>query len=540
VAIIQISRIQHRRGRATELPQLAAGELGWVIDEQRLYIGNGTVADGAPAVGNTEILTAGSASFSAALNYVYQGYLGDATPILTGATTDITRTLQERLDDYVSVKAFGAVGDYIDPGTPSTNDTAAIQRALDELYSDTDEDEARSRRILFFPAGTYKITSTLKIPPYAQLLGEGADKSIIYQSGGAAGPVAQTVDYDGNIYPGIDGSASTPIQINIEGISFQNGENYQGVSIDNATHVRFVNCKFQGTYAAGGADVTTSKGVTVRSTTALPCNNIIFDSCQFIKFARLVDFSHDLTSAKFINCNFSTAYYGVIIGEQLDGSTTGLTKGPKDIKIVMSQFDTIYANAIRVDGAATGADLGSGEVRNVVSFNNFFASTVGTANDDIDLLDDQSPIILFNADECVSVLDYFDGTQRRSSANTPIPEVQGIGSSTKSIKQITLTAGASDQSTGIRLHVLAGKKVVVNYKIVNATAHRVGTFTVNANGTAISFNDDYEENSDPGITLTATMSDDDSTVAGNDTVTIKYTSASGTDATMDHEVTEMV
>ena len=48
MAITQISRIQHRRGLATDLPQLAAGELGWVIDEQRLFIGNGTVADGAP------------------------------------------------------------------------------------------------------------------------------------------------------------------------------------------------------------------------------------------------------------------------------------------------------------------------------------------------------------------------------------------------------------------------------------------------------------------------------------------------------------
>ena len=36
--IVQISRIQHRRGRSTDLPQLAAGELGWVIDEQRLYM----------------------------------------------------------------------------------------------------------------------------------------------------------------------------------------------------------------------------------------------------------------------------------------------------------------------------------------------------------------------------------------------------------------------------------------------------------------------------------------------------------------------
>ena len=37
--IVQISRIQHRRGKRTDLPQLASGELGWVVDEQRLFIG---------------------------------------------------------------------------------------------------------------------------------------------------------------------------------------------------------------------------------------------------------------------------------------------------------------------------------------------------------------------------------------------------------------------------------------------------------------------------------------------------------------------
>ena len=57
MAIVQISRIQHRRGLKEQLPQLAAGELGWAVDSQELYIGNGTVADGAPAVGNTEILS---------------------------------------------------------------------------------------------------------------------------------------------------------------------------------------------------------------------------------------------------------------------------------------------------------------------------------------------------------------------------------------------------------------------------------------------------------------------------------------------------
>ena len=81
--IVQISRIQHRRGKRTDLPQLAAGELGWVVDEQRLFIGNGTVADGAPAVGNTEIVTAGSSAFTTALNHTYQGYLGASTPVTT-------------------------------------------------------------------------------------------------------------------------------------------------------------------------------------------------------------------------------------------------------------------------------------------------------------------------------------------------------------------------------------------------------------------------------------------------------------------------
>ena len=49
MAVVQISRIQHRRGTFTDLPQLAAGELGWAIDEQRLFIGNGPVSEGAPA-----------------------------------------------------------------------------------------------------------------------------------------------------------------------------------------------------------------------------------------------------------------------------------------------------------------------------------------------------------------------------------------------------------------------------------------------------------------------------------------------------------
>lgn len=57
MAIVQISQIKHRRGTNENLPQLASAELGWSIDTRQLYIGNGTLAEGAPEVGRTEILT---------------------------------------------------------------------------------------------------------------------------------------------------------------------------------------------------------------------------------------------------------------------------------------------------------------------------------------------------------------------------------------------------------------------------------------------------------------------------------------------------
>ena len=62
MAIVQISQIKHRRGTNENLPQLGSAELGWSVDTQQLYIGNGTLAEGAPDIGNTEILTELSAA----------------------------------------------------------------------------------------------------------------------------------------------------------------------------------------------------------------------------------------------------------------------------------------------------------------------------------------------------------------------------------------------------------------------------------------------------------------------------------------------
>jgi len=537
--IVQISRIQHRRGKKTDLPQLAAGELGWSVDDQRLYIGNGTVADGAPAVGNTEIMTAGSTTITTALSHTYKGYLGDSTTVVTGATGDLTRTLQKRLDDYVSVKDFGAVGD------DSTADVVAIQRALDELYSDTDQDDTRARRTLFFPAGTYKINASLTIPPYAHLVGEGPDKTIIKNS--ASAPALVTEDDDGQVYGNIgDSDATTPTQIQISNMTIRTTVAYGGLSIDNATKVFVNNVKFQGTFVSGGTDSSNSKGVSVRSTTALPCAYIVFDQCQITGFARLVDMSYDVTNVRFTNCDFSTAYYGALLGAEMDGSTNGLTKGPRDIQFSGSSWSTIGQQAIWVKPAA-GADAGTG-ARNVISYGNWYAESVANNFDGVQSIT-EVPVIQFDNDECTSTLDFFERTSQRDTdfgdstdpSNTP-PEVQGIGLHKKAVKQITLadnTSSATD--TGIYLPGFTDKGVRITYKMNRGAKYRTGVFTISSAGELCTFNDDFEETSDVGTTLSAITSDGDST-AGNDTIRVKFTttSDSSTAVTMEYQIEILV
>jgi hypothetical protein len=537
--IVQISRIQHRRGKRTDLPQLAAGELGWVIDEQRLFIGNGTVADGAPAVGNTEIMVSGTSTFTTAVNYTYKGYLGDSTPITTGSSGAVLRTVQQRLDDFASVKQFDAKGDN------STDDSAAIQRAIDELYSDTDQDDTRARRTLFFPAGIYKIDTTLTIPPYAHLVGEGHDKSIIEMSGASA--LMVTEDDDGNGYLNIGNSGATvPTQIQFSNMTFKNtNASGSGVSIDSATNLYFDNCKFQGAYSSGGSDVSANKGVTVRSTNALKCSNIYFNNCQFTKFARLVDMSFDVTNVRFHNCDFSIGYYGAIIGDEWDSSTTnGMSVGPRDVQFTGSSWSTIGQQAIYVKAKQTV----EAPSRNIISHGNWYAATVANNFEGVDSIH-EVPVIQYDQDECSSIMDFFERTDQRDTdfgdstkpSNTP-PEVQGIAIHTKAVKQITLTDNTSSATdTGIYLPGFNDKGVRITYKMNRGTKYRTGVFTISAAGEICTFNDDYEETSDVGTTLTAKSSDGDST-AGNDTLRVQYTttSDSSTNVTMEYQVQILV
>jgi hypothetical protein len=527
--IVQISRIQHRRGKRTDLPQLAAGELGWVIDEQRLFIGNGTVSDGAPGVGNTEIVTSGSSAFTSALSHTYKGYLGDNTPVGTSQQ----RTTGSRLDDYVSVKDFGATGD------DSTADVTAIQNAIDEIYKDTDKDDTRSRRVLFFPAGTYRINAALKIPPYAHLVGEGPDKTIIKNSGNNAVMVMQ--DDEGNVGANIgNSSATTPTQIQISNMTVRNSVAYGGVSLDRVTKAYFNNVKFQGSYASGGSDASNSKGVTVTNSTAVyTTTNVVFNQCQFTKFARLVDISYNSTNIRFHDCDFSTAYYGALLGAEMDGSTAGLTDGPRDVHFTSSSWSDIGQQAIWVKPTA-GADTGTGP-RQIVSNGNYYAKTVSNNFEGVGSIR-EVPVLQFDNDECTSTLDFFERSDLRqadgSSELNAAPELQGIGRQTKPIRSFTMNDNQSSAATIREYPGLNAKGITIEYKIERGGDTRVGRMDISSDGTNIAYDDNsVDSDADVGVDLIAALDNKDST-AGNETIKFQYqTTSTGNTAVINYQVT---
>ena len=73
-----------------------------------------------------------------------------------GGTGSVTRTVASKLNDTVSVKDFGAVGNGI------TNDTAAIQAAMDS-----------GAFVINFPAGIYKISAAININAAMIINGSG-------------------------------------------------------------------------------------------------------------------------------------------------------------------------------------------------------------------------------------------------------------------------------------------------------------------------------------------------------------------------------
>ncbi len=165
--------------------------------------------------------------------------------IQSGTGADAT-TVQTKLQQTLSVKDFGAVGN------GSADDTLAIQDALN----------AGSGRTVYFPAGTYRVSSTLVVKTKTTLLGDGINKSILKLTSGFSASTAMlrndVVTGTVNVYYDTD--------IEVCGLTFDGNSNATRTSellaFIKVLNLNFRNCAVQnGTFI--GLACSASKNVVV-------------------------------------------------------------------------------------------------------------------------------------------------------------------------------------------------------------------------------------------------------------------------------------
>jgi len=500
MAVVQISRIQIRRGQANTgsgLPQLASGEMAWAVDTQELYIGNGSVAEGAPGVGNTKVLTqndiSAAGNFLDLLEYSYR-----LDEIQTGptATSPVIRTIQQRLDDRVSVTEFGAVGDGV------VDDTAAIQRAINQLFVNptsqsygTSSDAIKTRITLELPAGKYRLTSTLYIPSYASIVGAGKEKTFLSSS--VAGTAIQFV-HDG--YPTAwDNSALTqPRHILLKGISvLVNNADQNILQLNSVSESRFENIYLGGTF--NGTFNANSKGIamTAFSDTVNCYHNVFKDikiyGCSYAVFAR-----DDISENVFEDCIISNVRQGYVFGFGANGSSIGQRFGPRNTRIERNAFGSVRQHAVYVN-------LGSG---NIIKNSNVTDSGANGGNVSFT----QYPQIYFNTsgNSAVEITSSRPTTLANANLTVPyIPEIAGLGKYESHVSRRFTLANVTSSTLAFRLPLSATVAGVPNgslvyiidysYKSTNNAFTRRGTITVSVNvGTAptytpfVQLSDDYD------------------------------------------------
>lgn len=353
MAVVQISRIQVRRGKkgVDNLPQLASGELGWAIDSQEFYVGNGSVSEGAPAVGNTKILTQHDNIFQLAGQYTYRNDSGLSTG--PSSTQPIQRSLQSKLDDTIYGADFGMKGD----GT--TNDTVAFQRAIDQLFINTNKANASSRVTLVLAPGTYVLTATINLPPYANIVGAGKDKTIINTS------AAEGFTFvNGDSTPGSYAVTSTNSFINqakhITIAHMSLTQSVDGVMFDmhSVRDSHFLNLKITGSWTSGSALVAGQKAFSIiGDSAAVMSNNNTFDNVEITKYSYGIYSDYNINDTLIRNGMFTTLGYGIVFGENTVLGQLGQDAGPTTSKIQNSTFDEIARNAIWIKEGTSNSSL---------------------------------------------------------------------------------------------------------------------------------------------------------------------------------------
>ena len=491
MAVVQISRIQVRRGQKNQgsgVPQLSGGEFGWAVDSRELYIGNGSVAEGAPAVGNTKIITEHDDLFTLANTYTYLG--GQTVQTGVTSTAPVKRTLQQRLDELVSVSSFGATGD-------GTDQTVAIQRAIDQLYiNSSTKGTEQSRAQLYFPPGVYKITSTLYIPPFASIVGAGKDKTKFDVTNNVI--VFQTVNESSTPGNYANDSSSTTLnqarQIVMKDFSVATTQTTQPVfKLQSCKMSNFENIKISGPWTTGTTITRSNAGFELNSlSTVVATQENKFDHVTVDGMSVGIVSDDDVYNNHFHCSYFKNLGYGIQFGQNSSIGSQGQVTGPEKNKFGFCEFTDIDREAIAI---ANGKN-------NFSTTNNFervgnVGGTEGNA---------QYSVIDFAVPGNSSVEDTFTRTAELSYSQTYIvnkpyiSEIKGFVNATLGGFHSLEVAEASSYTYFFRLPGDYTRTYEVDYfynsSLVNAQRSGKMTFQLDQSTSSVNFIDDYDYQGD--------------------------------------------
>jgi hypothetical protein len=483
MAVVSISRIQVRRGRKNEgsgLPQLASGEIGWALDTQELFIGNGSVAEGAPFVGNTKLLTEKDNILAFATSYEYKA---DTSFLLTGPSpiAPIQRSLQQRLDDFVTLKSFGADGD-------GTDQTAQLQRAIDQIFLNPAALlDLSSRTVIRIPAGDYLISDTIYLPPFAIIEGDGAANTVIRKT--TAGPAFQTVSRlstPGNPVPTanvtIDNQAK---DIRLGGFSLEIVDQI-GIDLQSCIDSTFHDISITGTWNHGETYDNTNCGIRMTSTATAETKhnriqNMSFNKLSFGVYSDYNSNDNTIADSTFYENRISIALgwgFNVNVGPLAIFGSPGADIGPSNNSITNNSFDYISKEALYIERGNN----------NISSNNTYYRVGFPLIADSVEVnkLLPQTAVIKYGTATIgnTSTHDFFERSSEYSLSaeyyNTPyFPEIDGRSSTDYPISYTNLAPGLSP-TVFLQLPADREKRVEIKYVYKNTAESivQVGTLLI--------------------------------------------------------------
>jgi len=538
MAVVQISRIQIRRGQkySTGIPQLASGELAWAIDSQELFIGNGAVSEGAPAVGNTKILTDKDSLLDLVGQYQYAK---NVSYIQTGPdiNSPVERTVQVVLDERVSLADFISQseldlngGDY----------SPALQRALDQLFLNPATIGLTDSKVdLLIGPGTYKLNSTIYIPSHAKITGAGPEKTVFDFTGST-----------GTVFRFINESSTTSSRSSIGSTTYNNQPKYcalkgftintnepdvQGMQLDAVRDSTFEDIRFTGGY--GDSTVSANSiGIGMYSLAGFDYGNGVttqrnqFTNIQFSGFAYGVYAKQDISNNTFSECHFNNCQYAVDFGTGADLFSNGQKYGPRFNNIENSYFNVIDRNAIRISNG-----YGNKSINN--NFNNVGNNGSGNTSGG-----NLYSVLNFAVNGNTSQGDHFDRRLDLSNPDNPTkygyaykPEIEGkVSTDYKETFSVAIGTSTPQSADAIRIPYTTNSGIKIDYTWASTvyTQMKRGTMTIAIDQThgTVQLVDDFEF---IGTLLPAAMEDKKlrftATLSGG-CVLIKYTNTNAVDS----------